>query len=298
MNNEEEPEGHLRQHDAVHGHPAHRAAADYLFPADCVVATDLFVWSMTEFYDIAMPDVSDEFVRCWRSAVKHINTHAQGSLGWLKCWLRPPYLEHFSFRMGNQVFFIRIEDVENRIDLPGTINGLQNIANGWAGVSCLMPMRYTMASWAPANPGWGLIDANTGKAIDPVAKITEEKIEMTDWELHDFAVQVVRDYINSKPGCEVTNSQGNPEVDPAIWFDGPQGLEWVVVRVARIPAEPLLPHNIREISAYCAKQGHPKGHFAPVSVISSEPYYNDSYVPLWRGYGMHVGFRGLVDLPN
>ena len=40
--------------------------------------------------------------------------------------------------------------------------------------------------------GSRLLDAQTGMAIDPVALLTVERIEMRDWERHDFAVQIVR----------------------------------------------------------------------------------------------------------
>ena len=59
---------------------------------------------------------------------------------------------------------------------------------------------------------------------------------MTPWEVHDMAVQVVRDYLE-KEGFELMSWQGNPEVDPSIWFVGKtRRTEWVVVRPAKFPA--------------------------------------------------------------
>ena len=43
---------------------------------------------------------------------------------------------------------------------------------------------------------------------------------MTDWEVHDVAVQVVRDHIVSDLGFELMSSQGKPSVDPSLWFVG------------------------------------------------------------------------------
>ena len=58
---------------------------------------------------------------------------------------------------------------------------------------------------------------------------------MTAWELHDFAVQVVKGQLE-KEGYELMSSQGNPGVDPAIWFVGDsKGPEWIVVRAERYP---------------------------------------------------------------
>jgi hypothetical protein len=55
----------------------------------------------------------------------------------------------------------------------------------------------------------GLLDARTGKPIDPIALVSDERIEMTDWELQDFAVQIVRDHLD-KTGKKQMSWQGNP----------------------------------------------------------------------------------------
>lgn len=69
-----------------------------------------------------------------------------------------------------------------------------------------------------------------------MALVTDEKVEMTLWEVHDMAVQVVRDYVE-KQGFQLMSWQGNPEVDPSIWFvSTTRKPEWVVVRSAKYPA--------------------------------------------------------------
>ena len=46
-------------------------------------------------------------------ARRDIERQAQGSLrSWLKVSLNPPFLEYLSFRLGNQLFFILIEDAD------------------------------------------------------------------------------------------------------------------------------------------------------------------------------------------
>ena len=250
-------------------------------------------------YDIAMHEVSDAFAECWRAAGGHLQslTH-DGQLSWLKADLKPPFLEHLSFRMGNQLVFVRVEDIDRNVIGPGTTNGLRTIAKGCNGFPCLMPMRQNRSEWKPEFPGWGLIDVDTGQSIDPVALISDEKIEMSDWEVHDFAVQVVRDYIVEKLKRELMSSQGNPEVDPSIWFVGEDGPEWVVVRAVKYPeTEAALPKNIADIAANCARLSN-TGHFASVAVVNSEDPFDPSGKvpprPLWRGHGIFVRFEGLV----
>src|SRR2546421_12533246 len=119
---------------------------------------------------IEMHEVSEQFARCWHEAGRHIQTRAQGPLNsWLKVDLTPPFLEHLSFRLGNQLFFIRIEDVDRRLDVPGNRQGLAAIADGCGGYGCLMPMRRVGLEWQPDFPGCGLLGVRSGAPLDPVS---------------------------------------------------------------------------------------------------------------------------------
>ncbi len=111
-----------------------------------------------------------------------------------------------------------------------------------------------------------------------------------------MAVQVVRDFLD-KQGFELMSWQGNPDVDPSIWFVGESKRpEWVVVRAAKFPAESAeKPSNWLAIAAGCAKKST-KGHFASVAIASVDQpfaFSGEQPVPLWRGHGMHVLFAGL-----
>lgn len=246
-------------------------------------------------HDIEMHQVSEEFARCWQAAGRHLQSKVQGPLhSWLKADLNPPFLEHLSFRLGNQLFFIRIEDVDGRLKIPGSHAGLLSVADGCKGYACLMPMRRRESGWTSDEPGWGLIDARTGKSVDPANEITDERIEMTDWELQDFAVQIVRQHLE-KHGRKLMSWQGNPAVNPSIWFVGENGPEWFVVRAVRYPKSEAEPSADWEqiASSYAAMSK--TGHFASVSIASADdPFDPNSSMPpepLWRGYGMLVRLR-------
>ena len=249
-------------------------------------------------HDIEMQTASEEFARCWHEAGRHIQRQVQGPLhSWLKVNLDPPFLEHLSFRLGNQLFFIRIEDADGKLEVPGSRRGLQMVADGCKGHACLMPMRRQAAKWEPAMPGWGLLDVQTGVPVNPVALVSDERIEMTDWEMQDFAVQIVRDWL-SKQGRKLMSWQGNPAVDPSIWFVGDHGPEWVVVRAARYPrktAEP--PGNWAAIAADCARLSR-SGHFASVAVAHADEVFDPTGAvpptPLWRGHGSLASFTGFA----
>jgi hypothetical protein len=252
-------------------------------------------------HDIHMAEVTEDFARCWNAAGLHIQNQAQGPLqSWLRAHLNPPFLEHLSFRLGNQLFFIQLEDVDGRLETPGNPEGLLAIAEGCAGHACLMPMRRVGVDWEPTELGWGLVDARTRKPIDPPALISDEKIVMTDWELQDFAVQVVRDEL-TKEGRELMSWNGNPGVNPSLWFAGDAGPEWVIVRTRRGLA--VGGDSNENFSAtkdgfrFLLDKG--PGHYAAVAVINaSDPSLSavgepSDPMPLYRGHGMYVDYKGM-----
>jgi hypothetical protein len=250
-------------------------------------------------YEIEIQEMSEAFFPCWKAAGIHLTRQVAGGIqSWLRAHPYPPLLEHLSFRLGNQLFFIRVEDVDGKVRGPGSLRGVAAAATDANGRACILPMKKKLfgGGWAAAMPGWGLLDAETRQSIDPVALVSDEKIEMTPWEVHDMTVQVVRDYLESQ-GFQVMSWQGNPGVDPSIWFIGDTNRpEWVVVRSDRFPANVAeRPSSWAAIAKNCARRSA-TGHFASVVVVSENQPFESSEeqpVPLWRGLGMHVRFTGL-----
>lgn len=248
-------------------------------------------------HDVEGQPPSDAFVDCWQAAVQHLNSMVQdGIQSWLKATPTAPFREHLSFRLGNQLFLIRIEDPTRRVVGPNTRKGLLAAAHDFGGWPCVMPMsRARDGSWEPVRPGWGLVDARDDQPIDPLMLVTDEEIEMTDWELHQFAVQVVEQQLVST-GVKVSASQGNLGVDPSIWFEGDTGPEWVVVRAAKYPKQRAsVPQHWGDIVASCRRKAV-QGHFASVAVAGATPHVERSDASLrrlLRGHGMYVRFTGL-----
>lgn len=250
-------------------------------------------------HTIEMNEMSDEFLDCWKAAGNHLDRQVDGGIkSWLRAHPYPPFLEHLSFRLGNQLFFIRVEDADGRVKGPGNEQGYLAAAKKANGHACILPMKRKAfgGGWAVAQAGWGLIDAHSGRLINPINLVTNQLIEMSAWELHDMAVQVVKDYLK-KEGLQVTSWQGNPDVDPAIWFRGPSLLpEWVVVRAVKFPSNHAeRPKNWQAIHSACGGN-RTRGHFASVALVSaSQPFRtpDEKQMPLWRGHGMHVRFIGL-----
>ncbi len=59
-----------------------------------------------DMYDVASEEMTPEFLECWRAAGAHLNRQVQdGIQSWIRAQPYPPFLEHLSFRLGNQLFF-------------------------------------------------------------------------------------------------------------------------------------------------------------------------------------------------
>jgi hypothetical protein len=249
-------------------------------------------------FEIEMNEMSREFLPIWQAAGEHLDAQVDGGIrSWLRAHPYPPVLEHLSFRLGNQLFFVRVEDADDQIAGPGSRRGLLAVAQGTNGHSCILPMRKRMlrSTWVADRPGWGLVDARSGRPVDPHALVTDERIEMTDWELHDMAVQVVREHLQQQ-GFELMSWQGNPEVDPSIWFIGKSGRpEWVVVRAALFPdEEPERPGHWEDIARGCSHLSA-IGHFAPVGICGVDQLMDpdDTGRRPYRGHRLHAEFQGL-----
>lgn len=155
-------------------------------------------------------------------------------------------------------------------------------------VDILVAHHATRTGWQAALPSWGLIDIDSGAPVDPWDLVDDRPIAMTHWELHDMAVQVVRQQLAAE-GREVTAWQGNPDLDPALWCAGPDGPEWVVVRHVLFPATTARrPARLADTVRFLAPRSV-RGHFATVSIANQEDL---GAAPL-RGGPMYARFLGL-----
>jgi hypothetical protein len=86
--------------------------------------------------------MTEAFFPCWKAAGIHLSKQVDGGIqSWLRAHPYPPFLEHLSFRLGNQLFFVRIEDVDGKAQGPGTIRGLAAAARDGNGHACILPMK-------------------------------------------------------------------------------------------------------------------------------------------------------------
>ena len=247
-------------------------------------------------YEIELSTPSKEYALCWQTAGKHLSIKGDGAINWLKADLTPPFLEHLSFRLGNQLFYIRLVDADDHSRMPGNLTGLMSVAKGCKGHACLMPMKNEGDEWRVLEDDWGLISADTQRPINPLELISDEDIEMTDWELQDFAVQVVRNHIKDELDGEIMSSQSNPSVYPSIWFVGASGPEWVAVRMRTYPNQkPAYNCDLERVASGCSHMSK-IGNVAEVTFFNPNQEHGDSspVLPIFRGHGASLKFDGIT----
>ena len=257
---------------------------------------------MAKQYTIPSNHATEDFFKCWQAAVTHIEAQGgEGIFSWLRVNLSPPLLEHLAFRIGNQLFFIHVTDDLGTLPKPSRQDAAIYAAEMANGVPCVIVMRRTLGGWEPLNPGWGLTHAVSGEPVSPLDLVSDEKIEMSDWELRDFAIQVVRDHLKEESNS-IIGWCSNTEIDPQIWFTDENGkMHFVVVRAVRYPeTEASIPVDIDDIVVSCGVKSN-SGFFASVGAGNSEDEFDSdtkptSALPLWRGHGLFVIFKGLTPL--
>ncbi len=254
-------------------------------------------------YAVEQEEPSETFKRAWASAGRHLGPQGGDGFNWLRANLNPPMAEHLSFRLGNQLFFVFVEAAEFAFERWRDL--FLEVSHEAHATPCRMPMTERLIDYEPAFPGWGLIHAETQQPVNPADMVSNELIEMSDWELHDFAIQIVKAELTEE-GKNVFSAQSSRKIDPSIWFEDNGARYWVVVREVRLPEEyAAMPTNIDEISASideisasCSRKAQ-GGYFASVKVANSDDPFdldassNGNFLPLYRGHRLKVGFKGL-----
>ena len=255
-------------------------------------------------FPVEFETTSEDFVPCWRAAGMHLRE--VGDLGhtrFIRSNLTPIILEHHSFVLGNQIFFIYVCDVKNKVQPPSSVKGCIYAAELGNGVPCILEMRQEEnGDWKPVNEGWGLKHAETNELMNPQDYMTNQDVEITDWEVADIAkFRVVKEI--EKSGGTILSTNSDPNVHPSVFFlDQNKKTKFVVIVTARYPNEPELKKGLLERIKEGVSGFATSGFIAEVTLVSVDDPFdpdakdNGNYLPLLRGAGYHQKFSGLVPL--
>lgn len=266
-------------------------------------------------YQIDPQNPSQEFLRARDQAGVRLQeqfkrlggrVEPQHDYRWIKADLNWPSFDHITFAYRNQVFSILVDLVQDR---QGTLTTKElkrciDACTEHNLVPCIFPV--DARSFRPLKDGWNLSNMESGVAVVPDDCVDDIKVEMSEWELHNFAIQIVRDHIEKNMKGRILSYCDVIGIDPQIWFDDQQGNRcWVIVRHFAL-IEGTESAKFKGIEARNPQLVPYDGYFAAVSVASSEPFTVDldaklvplskrfdGSSPVYRGDGFYVNFKGL-----
>jgi hypothetical protein len=180
--------------------------------------------------DIIDPqDVDETFWNMWCAGGAHLEDMFKSTdAKWLRAEL-PLFREHYSFSLGDNLFFVQVYDAEDTAGHLRHSNRLEMIvedahAPSAKALGCFLPMKKSSNGWKPAMPGWGLFDYKTSEPINPSelkreilesSHVQSSWVEMGDWEIHDAGVMIARNYLTAN-GWEIEHWQSNRHVFPSL----------------------------------------------------------------------------------
>lgn len=227
---------------------------------------------------------------------------------WIKSDLTWPSFDHLTFAYGNQIFSVLVEIID------GEESQLSKQECQRCFDACvknnLIPcvFQVSIRDMKPFLEDWNLLALETNLPIAPQELVTDKRIEMSEWELRNMAIQIVRDSVTQNGG-KVLSFTDVLGIDPQVWFEDNTGTRaWVIVR-----HYPVLSGDEAQEFVGIERQ-HTQlvpfdGYFAAVSMASSEPvFYNrdggiiplsrrfDGTAPLYRGDEFYVKFDRLLSI--
>ena len=240
-------------------------------------------------------EFTDDFIDCARFANKFLFEKGQDVINFIPFSSFPTPV-HTSFRIGNQLFFVHIVDLDDNMEPPGSIEGFINICERFQCLACLLPVRKKNNKWTIENLDWGLIDAKTGDPINPHDLVTDEKLVMSDYEIHQMGIEYVRDYILDKNlGYDIAGFIIDPDIRPSISFYKQDKHCCVLVKVS-YGSNPIVKKEDFQDVLEEMKSTYPDMtvYFAGVHIFGQEQVNKkDHSLPLYRGQGYYPNFSRL-----
>jgi len=213
---------------------------------------------------------------------------------WIKAELTYPSFDHLTFAFKNSIFSVLVELID---ETGSSLTAIQK--DRWTEactVNNLIPCLFKIQCGAindgfdlnPMNDVWNLYDMDGNELVDPFELATEDPMEMSDWEIRNFSIQVVRQHIEEQ-GHEVLSFCDLPEVNPQIWFrDLEEKISWIIVQYSTAKDVPKA-DSWKDFEQTNEQLLPFDGYFAGVQISSEN-------ATIFRGEGMFVNFKGLKQI--
>ena len=205
-------------------------------------------------YVIDRPEPGRQYFRDRENAIRYLDRIAMKVEGlsytdatehkylrWIKIEPSYPSFDDFTFGFMNQVFSVlvlRADDNGRLLNPPSRIEALRREAKRNNLIPCVFPINDRTGN--PSLYGtWNLFNPFTGKIVDPLAISSDELVELSDWEIRNWAVSFVWNSINlNDESTERLSYCDVLDIYPQIWFRDKSGKEcWIEVLYAVYPAD-------------------------------------------------------------
>lgn len=211
---------------------------------------------------------------------------------WLQSSLLKPAFQHLCFRYKNQIFSILMAFVQNNdaYILQQDFDNQIRESKKYNLIPCIIPLRAD--NYEPLVGGYQLIKSDDGSIIDVAELSSDTLIEMSNWEILDMGIQIVKDDI-LKQGWKILSYCNVPGIEPQIWFEKNNGQRcYVVVSASKACLEKDKPLNI---NMYSQLKDY-MGYYAKVSFWDLDylgAHIDDGSKHLYRGHGLGINYKGL-----
>ena len=249
------------------------------------------------YYKIIPPEVSEDFQKCLKMASEFFEQKGKDSIYFVP-FSSSPTPVHLAFTIGNQLLFIHFVDVDEILKTPGDVDSFINICKKFNSQACLLPVRKNIDKWTIENPDWGLIDALTNKVIDVYDIVTDEKIPMNDYELHEIGNTYIREEIQNL-GYRIDGFVIDKDLIPSIFFEKSKEYCGVLVKVFYGPDSENIYEKINDFKDLIkeAENLNPeikKIYFAAVHLTGQEQFEKKDFtLPIYRGQRFRAVFVAL-----
>jgi len=210
---------------------------------------------------------------------------------WIKTELSYPSFDDFTFAYRNKIFSVLVErakETENNKFSFGNERRVKTLTHECKNnnlTPCIFPIIENNEGGYIFYGEWNLINAITKKFVAPITEASDELIEVSDWELQNWAVQIVADNIYNQ-GLKLFSYCDVLGIEPNIWFENAEGKTcWVEVLFTKYPNKDK-PFSFKNWPSEVLKHD---GYKAIVSFANAENFSEKIY----RAQAADVNFKGI-----
>jgi TPR repeat protein len=251
-------------------------------------------------YIIDSGEYTDDFIDCYRFTTNFLFEKGRDVINFI-LFSNFPTPVHTSFRIGNQLFFAHFVDVDENMEVPGSVEGFISICEKFQCIACLLPVRKKNNKWTIENLDWGLVDAKTKDPINPHYLVSDEKLVMSDYEIHQIGVEYVRDILLKRDlGYSIDGFIMDPDIRPSISFYKQGKLCSVLVKVSYDPNPVVRKEDFKDLlEELISTYPDITIYFAGVHLCGEEQVKKkDKFLPLYRGQGYITYYTRLETLED